>query len=223
MSRSVHLICEGPTELSFAQKVLFPHLMAYGVLLLPVFIGNAGGARGGHVTMERLFRDVKHLLSQKDHVATTMLDYYGLAGSWPYPDATRALSAHQKGQALEDAVTRLFEEKTQGRFGGRFHPYFSMHEFEALLFASPPILARELDLAEKDILAITSAFASVEDINCGKKTAPSKRIEVLCQDRGKRYNKVMQGSAMIELIGIDHLRATCPHFGSWISLLESLA
>lgn len=222
MSRIVHVICEGQTELSFVQNVLVPYFASTDMLLLPVSIGNAGGARGGHVTKERLFRDVKLLLSQKNHVVTTMLDYYGLAGPWPCPD-TRTRTAHQKGRALEEAVTKLFEKETQGRFGGRFHPYFSMHEFEALLFASPPFLAEELDLAEKDILAITSAFPSVEDINCGRETAPSKRLEALCQASGMRYNKVMQGPAMIELIGIDHLRATCPHFGSWISLLESLA
>ena len=222
MSRIVHVICEGQTELTFVQNVLVPYLASANMLLLPVSIGNAGGARGGNVTKERLFRDVKHLLSQRDHVVTTMLDYYGLAGPWPYPDA-RVCTAHQKGRALEDAVTQLFEKETQGRFGGRFHPYFSMHEFEALLFASPSILARELDLEERDILAITSPFLSAEEINCGRETAPSKRLESLCQARGMRYNKVMQGPAMIEIIGIEHLRAACPHFGSWVSLLERLA
>lgn len=220
MNRIVHVICEGQTELTFVQKVLVPYL-THRMVLLPAFIGNAGGARGGRVTMERLFRDAKYLLSPKDHVVTTMLDYYGLAGPWPYPE-TRKRTAHQKGRALEDAVSTLFEGETQGRFGRRFHPYFSMHEFEALLFASPPILARELDLAEKDILAITSPFSSVEDINCGRETAPSKRLDALCQARGRGYNKTLHGPTLAKIIGIDLLREACPHFGSWISLLERL-
>lgn len=222
MSKTVYLICEGSTERAFAQKVLFPHLISRNVLLVPACIGSAGSAQGGHVTKERLFRDAKKFLSKNNHMLTTMLDYYGLAGPWPCPDAL-VRTAHQKGRALEDAVTQLFEKETQGRFGGRFHPYFSMHEFEALLFASPSILARELDLEKKDILAITSPFPSVEDINSGRETAPSKRLEALYQEKGMRYNKVMQGPAVLELIGLDQLRKACPHFGSWVSWLESLA
>ncbi|HIV99667.1 MAG TPA: DUF4276 family protein [Candidatus Desulfovibrio intestinipullorum] len=113
MTRIVNVICEGQTELSFVQAELVPYLISHGVLLIPTQIGNAGGARGGHVTMERLFRDAKQLLAQRNNVVTTMLDYYGLAGSWPFPDTT-ARTAHEKGCALECAVAKLFDKETKG-------------------------------------------------------------------------------------------------------------
>lgn len=140
------------------------------------------------------------------------------------PFQTLLRARHMKRDAPSNARWRSYLTKKQRGVENRFLPYFSMHEFEALLFVSPPLLAATLDLAEEEIHAITSAFSCVEDINCSKMTAPSKRLEALCQGRtGRRYNKVVHGPSLAGNIGIDHLREACPHFDFWLSSLERLA
>ncbi len=102
----------------------------------------------------------------------------------------------------------------------RFFPYIQMHEFEALLFSDPKVLAEGLELADdRPIRHITAQFQSPEEINDSQHTAPSKRIPEL----KPRYGKVTDGGRISQKIGLEAMRAQCPHFNEWIAKLETLA
>jgi hypothetical protein len=110
-------------------------------------------------------------------------DFYGLPDNFPGCKATTG-NAFQKVRFVENA----FEKDINDR---RFSAYLSLHEFESLLFSSPPEIAKTLNAAEKEpeLRAIRKSFASPEEINDNPKTAPSKRL----RDHFPRYNKVFFG------------------------------
>ena len=68
--------------------------------------------------------------------------------------------------------------------------------------------------------AIAEEFPTIEHINDGKKTAPSKRIiDVLPAYEGR---KASAGPDIAEWIGMSVLRKKCPHFDAWVNRLENL-
>jgi hypothetical protein len=58
------------------------------------------------------------------------------------------------------------------------------------------------------IAKIAASHATPEDIDDGPMTAPSKR---LC-DVFAAYQKALHGPLAVAAIGLDRIRATCPHF-----------
>lgn len=66
---------------------------------------------------------------------------------------------------------------------------------------------------------VAHQFDSPEDINTGKATAPSKRLQTL----GANYGKVAHGARIAARIGIAAMRAACPHFNDWMCRIESLS
>lgn len=210
----VHVICEGQTELHFIIQVLAPYMQSRGLSLLPSLIGHTGG----HVTFSRLLRDVKACIHKSGHYVTTLLDYYGLAGTWDGLDAPATATAEEKARRLENATSARMADELSASVTHRFIPYFAMHEFEGMLFSDPAVLADILAVDKENVQAITDAFPTPEDINCGSETAPSKRIIRL----NSRYNKVLDGPDAAELVGIDTIRARCPHFHGWLDRLENL-
>ena len=66
--------------------------------------------------------------------------------------------------------------------------------------------------------AIRGAFATPEHINNSPQTAPSKRILALVP----HYKKTVDGPLIAEDIGLDAIRAQCPHFNNWIERLLAL-
>ena len=64
------------------------------------------------------------------------------------------------------------------------------------------------------------AFRTVEHINDGEQTAPSKRIiRVLPAYEGR---KTTAGPDIAEVIGLVKLREKCPHFDNWLKAIERL-
>ena len=70
----------------------------------------------------------------------------------------------------------------------------------------------------RDILAPTLLAVGVELVNERPTTAPSKRI----QRAWPGYLKSIDGPAILAESGLDRLRYSCPHFGEWLTWLESL-
>ncbi|MEN6576184.1 MAG: DUF4276 family protein [Phycisphaerales bacterium] len=66
---------------------------------------------------------------------------------------------------------------------------------------------------------IREQFPSPEEINDSRQTAPSKRILEL----KPRYAKVTDGIPISKKIGLDVMRAQCPHFNDWLRKLQALA
>ena len=65
--------------------------------------------------------------------------------------------------------------------------------------------------------AIRDAFATPEEINDSPVTHPSKRVEALVPG----YEKPLLGALAVLEIGLEAIRAECPHFREWLERLEA--
>jgi hypothetical protein len=95
-----------------------------------------------------------------------------------------------------------------------------MHEFEALLFSDCRELAEGVGQPALVGLfdTIRGGYASPEDINDSPMTHPSRRI----LDLAPGYQKPLVGNQIAQRIGLERIRAECPHFDTWMQRLESI-
>jgi hypothetical protein len=222
----LYLFAEGQTELTFADKVLKPHLAGLGVYLQPpVLIAHArkkGKAhRGGGRRYAPMKNDILRFLAQEkgaDVFFTTMIDLYAIAADAPGIAAAEKLR-HLPDRRVE-ALEQAFAEDIQDR---RFVPYIQLHEYEAYLFSDPTCFAYFYDHHKRQIAAlqvIADQYTTPELIDDGQHSAPSKRIEAVFPDYLDAKPAV--GSQVAELIGLDVIRSKCPHFAAWLTRLEKL-
>jgi hypothetical protein len=227
MSRLV-IHVEGQTEETFVNEVLAPHLYAHGYRSVGArILGKArlrdhrGGIRGWNAVREDI---LNHLKEDLGCLATTMVDYYGLpqtgAKAWPGRSEAGKLPFPQKAKTVEDALHTDICNSMGHHFNPRrFVPFVMMHEFEGLLFSDCAQFGVGIcrpDLAPQ-FQAIRDAFPSPEEINDSPTTAPSKRVESLVPD----YEKPLLGALAVLEIGLDTIRAECPHFRAWLEALEA--
>jgi hypothetical protein len=69
------------------------------------------------------------------------------------------------------------------------------------------------------ISTIAAAHGTPEDIDEGPHTAPSKRL----RNAFAAYQKTLHGPLAMSAIGVDRIRATCPHFAQWLRRLVAIA
>ena len=218
---------EGQTEESFVNEGLRIHLVSKGYHSVEArIVGNSrqrqqrGGIRRWPYVRKEI---INHLVRDRECIATTMVDYYGLPQSWPGTErSTNLRSADEKGLCVEDAVKDDVVTEMGNRFNSdRFVPFVVMHEFEGLLFSDCAAFSRGIyrpDL-ESRLQEIRNGFPTPEEINDSLLTAPSKRVKALLPG----YEKPLLGLLAVFEIGLLRIRAECPHFNSWISQLESRA
>ncbi len=220
----LYLFAEGKTERTFADFVLKPHLANHGVYLIHIVeVGHRKSKgrvhRGGGRTDGPMKNDILRFLAQEkggDVFFTTMIDLYAIFAGFPGRDEAERLR-HDPFQRVGD-LERAFAGDINDR---RFIPYIQLHEFEAILFSDPLGFACRYKLSERQAAALQSIAdenASPELIDDGPSTAPSKRIIALIP----RYSKPADGPAIAKEIGLDTIRARCPHFHAWLSRLEKL-
>lgn len=153
--------------------------------------------------------------ADSDAWVTTLLDFYGLPDGFPGLSGLPSLP----GSAL-DAVLHV-EGALSATMGSPacFIPFIALHEFEAWYFANPvkvaeffgtPSVAETMEQASREA-------GSPENINQGKETHPSKRLERY----GMGFRKT-SAVALLQEIGIDTIRIACPHFSNWLTRLEKL-
>jgi hypothetical protein len=217
----VHVLVEGETEVTFVKEVLLSYFTQHEIHLLPRRLGKPGHKRGicGYPLAQR---DILTTLKQEMHAfCTTMFDYYAMPNSWPNRETARQKPFAEKPAVIEQAILAdIAAELGQGFNRVRFIPYVQMHEFEALLFSDPKLLADGLDLPDDAATqSIRDQFGSPEEINDSQQTAPSKRIMGL----NAGYSKALDGIRISQNIGLNAMRAQCPHFNEWIGKLEALA
>jgi hypothetical protein len=221
---------EGQTEEDFVNEVLRNHLIATGYHSVSArIVGNARlrRRRGGIRPWPSVRTDImNHLREDRDSIATTMVDYYGMPqngpGEWPGRARSLGLRAIEaKAQCVQDAVRDDLLTALGARFHAqRFVPFVVMHEFEGLLFSDCAAFSRSIgrpDL-EPGFREIRERFATPEEINDSPVTAPSKRVEALMPG----YDKPLFGTLAALAIGLAQIRAECPHFDGWLRQLESL-
>jgi len=217
----VHVLVEGQTEETFVKNVLLPHFSQLQVYLYPRQVGKPGH-RGGIGEYQRARRDILSTLKQDtESFCTTMFDYYGMPSSWPEREAASQKPFPEKPITVEQAIQAdVVFALGQVFDAARFIPYVQMHEFEALLFSDPGLLAKGLDLHDdSEVRHIRGQFGSPEEINDSAQTAPSKRILRL----NSSYTKVTDGVLISQKIGLTAMRSQCAHFHAWIQRLEELA
>lgn len=220
---------EGETEETVVNEVLRPHLYQYGYKKISArLLGNARqrDRRGGIRAWSSVRNDIlQHLKEDQGAVVTTMVDYYALpqAGgrAWPGRAEAGMLPFPQKASTVEDALLAEIRQEMGKNFDARrFIPFVMIHEFEGLLFSDCDRFAYGIgqpDLAQK-FQAIRDQFTNPEEINDSPTTAPSKRVQKLVPG----YEKPLLGTLAVIEIGLDRIRAECPHFRYWIERLETL-
>lgn len=214
------VIVEGDTELKFIKESLSPYLMQKNIFVTPI-IANKPGQKGGDVKFERIKNDIRLYLKQRsDTYLTLMIDFYGLKKEWPgRMEACKQTSPAQKAEIINKATkSKIKELLPESRADIRFIPYVSMHEFEALLFSNPEILANSLRINIAKIESILGSCREPENINDSFDTAPSKRLEKLSE----HFRKTGSGIVIAKEIGIDRMRESCPVFNAWLGKLEDL-
>lgn len=212
MSR-VLVFVEGQTEETFVRDLLAPYFSPLGIYLTPILAQTSPGHKGGIVSYGKVKHQLTRLCRQDQGAyVTTMMDYYGLPNDFPGLDG-RVADAHEQVVRLELALQQDIDAPN-------FIPNLMLHEFEALLFSAPEKFAEWLDdqALLAPMAAIRAAFATPEHINNSPQTAPSKRILALVP----HYKKTVDGPLIAEDIGLDAIRAQCPHFNNWIERLLAL-
>ena len=218
---------EGQTEENFVNTVLAPHLYRVGYTnVSPRLLGNARqrAQRGGIRPWDAVRNDIlNHLKGDQATLATTMVDYYGLPGTWPGRKRSRRLkSLSERAASVEtDLLDDIANSLGSGFDRRRFIPYVVMHEFEGLLFSDPDRFAQGIgrpDLSP-EFQAIRSEFQTPEEINDSPETAPSSRVQKLYSG----YQKPLMGVLAAEEIGLGAIRKECPLFHKWIEELEQRA
>ena len=200
---------EGPTEEEFSKTVLTPHLRLHDIEVQPILLGRARGrSLGGNVSVERLAMEMVYLYRSFDAV-TSLVDFYGF---------------RKKCKKTVEELETLLRKKIQHMFGSnqnRILPYVQRHEFEGLLFSDVSAFSALTEVSPESInllRQVRSSFATPEDINDNKATAPSQRIK----DVIPRYRKPLHGPLVAMRIGLDSIRAECPRFDNWMISLENL-
>lgn len=220
---------EGQTEENFVNVLLAPHLYARGFSNVGArLIGNARqrDRRGGIKGWPAVQRDlVRHLNGDRNCIATTMVDYYGLPqsgdGAWPGRAQASAKPFPKKAGTVEGWLSADIRQAMGVDFDSRrFVPNLMMHEFEALLFSDCNSFGAAIgrpELAPR-FQQIRDSFECPEEIDESPNQAPSKRILALHPG----YQKPLLGTLAALEIGLPRIRAECPHFSSWVSHLEDL-
>jgi hypothetical protein len=213
------ILVEGQTEEAFIKNLLTPHLASKSVIAIPVIVATkrlltGDKRRGGYVPYMRLRAEVLRLLNDSSAVCvTTMLDYYGLAPEFPGRERPVGKTSLEKVNSVEQTWAADINNP-------RFLPYLALHEFEAMLFTEPAVIASSFGQSglQSELQSIRTSFPTPEDINDHEETAPSRRLGKLFPG----YNKPFYGELIAERIGIEKIRNECTHFASWLDKLESL-
>ena len=220
---------EGETEESFVNEILTPHLCYRGFSKVSArLIGNARqrDRRGGIKPWCTVRKDiVNHLQEDRESIATTMVDYYGMPKSgpksWPGRAEAGKYANSMRANVVENALASDVRQAIKPDFmSNRFVPFVIMHEFEALLFSNCDRFGH--GIGHPNLSAcfrkIRNAFANPEEIDDSPAGAPSKRIGTLVSG----YQKPFHGTLAALEIGLGTMRTACPHFGNWIARLENI-
>jgi hypothetical protein len=158
-------------------------------------------------------RDIELLLTSSHLIVTTLIDYYALPMDVPGMTTRPFGSVHDQIAHVEAEVVRAIDSP-------RFVPHIVLHETEAWVLADCDLLGEVTGhySACADLKKVVSAFASLEHVNDGPETAPSKRIAKACP----RYRKTVDGPHILTTLGIARIRELCPHADQRLSTVETL-
>ncbi len=217
--KQVMILVEGQTEEAFVNTVLQPYLNEKDIYLMTTAVctkkvKNVRKHRGGMDNYDKVKRDLSNLLKAPHfNLVTTMFDYYALPSNFPGQDTLPNSDCYTK-------VAHLEKELGADISNAKFHPFIMLHEFETMIFCDIYSLqdffhdqTSNLDRLNN----ILATYTNPELINNSPETAPSKRILAEL----KNYQKTLHGPIATKNIGIDRIRALCPHFNNWLTHIEN--
>lgn len=219
------IIVEGPTEERFVQRVLAPSLWVRNISAWPVLPGQGEHRRGGAWAWRDVRRDVHRLLAQRqDRYCAIMFDYYGLPQDWPGRKEAAACPPGDRGRVVEAALRSDAIAAFEGLLrAARFLPHIQLHEYEARLFSDCEALSHVTGVSAGLLRQVVDECGSPEQIDDGRETAPSKRLDRLCRSNTNRgYRKTTDGVTAAERMSLETMRACCPHFATWLEAVERL-
>lgn len=220
----VGIVCEGPTEEGFVNKVLRPDFLPIGIVLVPLRVETSPGRWGGGLSYDRLKGDLRNSLRSRQYAAvTTLIDLYKLDTGFPgYQQAQRQRELAGRLEILNQAFHSDIVS-----FAGcrpeRFIPYIQPYEFEALLFADvDSIVAQEPGwaTAAKHLAEARLDAKTPEHINDSPQTKPAAQLQSHLRNPG--FHKVRHGPQIASNIGLHRIEAECLFFAEWVSRLRSL-
>lgn len=225
--RCLNVFCEGLTEQRFCAQVLQPHLFPQGggiVLTLPVGEQDHHhlyglGRRMKYGKVRRFIANTIKQRSAANVFFTTMFDLYGLPTDFPGKAENLLNRANPTPYvwALEQALSADIDHR-------RFIPHLQLYEYETMLYREPDafrVAFENCDAEIEQLKAIAASVASIEHINNGPLTAPSKRIiDIIPEYNGRKSSA---GPDIAEYIGLASIRSKCPHFDGWLWAIETIA
>lgn len=211
----INILVEGQTEEVFVRDVLAPYLLQKEIypttkLATTKRVKSGADFKGGITSYDRVKLDLSKLLHDKNaQLITTMIDYYGLPDNFPEYAKQPSGSVYEKVEFLEQAISDEIGSH-------RFLPYLSIHEFEALLFVSTVDIAEAFPESNKQFKldAIKDRYDNPEFINLD--SPPAKRLTKLYP----QYQKTFHSPLIASQIGMNDIRAQCPHFDQWLNHIE---
>lgn len=220
MPKKILVLVEGYTEEGFVKNVLNPYLYSKEISIVPTIITTKRVLRGpnykgGVTSYNQIKNDLLPLFKDTSaSIITTMIDYYALPDSFPgFNERLLITNCYKRVEFMEEKFSEDISKE-------RFVPYFQLHEFESLIFASEANLGSVFINETKHIelvKQINKSFNSPEEINENPETAPSKRLKSIF----KSYQKTFHSSIILASASIDELRTKCSHFNAWLTRLES--
>jgi hypothetical protein len=209
------VLVEGTTEEIFVNRTVGPHLLLHQFIeVRPIKVETSrlkgGNKFGGRTTKwASLEGQLRQNCRDGSALITMMFDFYAfpnVPGFTPNPNNPR-----QSVEALHEHISELIN-------ASNFVPFVMLHEFEALLFVDPKMVASYAGDPKLEGLLSRDVQGSGEPelIDSGPQSAPSKRI----RKYWPRYAKGTDGPAIASEVGLRHLRAECPHLDRWVSALE---
>lgn len=213
--KNVFIYCEGQTEESFVNAVLYPYFANMDIYVTPIIHKTkrtpTKSYKGGVIDYKPIKDELRILCKNPNVFVTTMFDYYGMPNNTPAIDHTDT-DLYKRIEYIEQAITNDI---------GCNNLSFNLlvHEFEGLLFSDTQVFSTIAnDKAVEKLQAMRASAETPEHINNSVSTAPSKRIESVISD----YTKVRQGIIVAKNIGINKMLSECKHFADWIDRIKSL-
>ena len=205
----VYIYCEGQTEESFVNDVLYPYFSIMDIYVTPIIHKTkrtpTKAFKGGVSRYAPIKDELIKLCQDSNCIVTTMFDYYAMPDDTPSIDH-QDIDIYKRVDFIENAVNEDI---------GCKNLLFNLvlHEFEALLFSEPQAFEHIAnDKVVRQLQAIRNSVDTPEHINNSAATAPSKRIQNVVNG----YSKVRQGIIVAKYIGIDKMMSECKHFSAWI-------
>ena len=130
--KNLYIYCEGQTEESFINAILYPYFFNMGICVFPIICSTRRSLnkkyKGGVTSYEKIKSELKTLCRQhRNEMVTTMFDYYGMPTDTPSIECSE-VDLLKRMEFIEGAISRDIGERNC-----IFH--LMLHEFEALLFS----------------------------------------------------------------------------------------